>query len=318
MYLIFDTETTGLPKRWDAPVSDSDNWPRCIQIAWQLHDEMGKLVEHRDYLIKPDGFNIPYESEQIHGISTDLATENGTSLAEVMDSFEEVLSKAKFVVGHNVSFDLNVVGAEHYRLGKDSRLASLPVLDSCTEVTAELLRLPGGRGGRYKLPTLTELHQYLFDVPFGEAHNASADVEATTRCFFELIRTDVFSASMLQCGPDTIAAFKQVNPERIAPAGLNHINLKKASEELREKKEGAKTTVVTPDRLSNDRNSGNSQGCPFCSFAQPYPVFRSAIHYCHSGPDQGHCTTGPASGGHYRSCEYDGCVSFCQSNIQSQ
>jgi len=247
MYLIFDTETTGLPKRWDAPVSDSDNWPRCIQIAWQLHDEMGKLVEHRDYLIKPDGFNIPYESEQIHGISTDLATENGTSLAEVMDSFEEVLSKAKFVVGHYVSFDLNVVGAEHYRLGKDSRLASLPVLDSCTEVTAELLRLPGGRGGRYKLPTLTELHQYLFDLPFGEAHNASADVEATTRCFFELIRTDVFSASMLQCGPDTIAAFKQVNPERIAPAGLNHINLKRASEELREKKEGAKTTVVTPD-----------------------------------------------------------------------
>src|SRR5690554_8129832 len=80
MYLIFDTETTGLPKRWDAPVSDSDNWPRCIQIAWQLHDEMGKLVKHRDYLIKPDGFNIPYESEQIHGISTDLATENGTSL----------------------------------------------------------------------------------------------------------------------------------------------------------------------------------------------------------------------------------------------
>ncbi len=50
MYLIFDTETTGLPKRWDAPITDTDNWPRCIQIAWQLHDEMGKLIEHQDYL----------------------------------------------------------------------------------------------------------------------------------------------------------------------------------------------------------------------------------------------------------------------------
>ena len=51
MYIIFDTETTGLPKRWDAPLSDSENWPRCIQIAWQLHDERGALVSHEDYLL---------------------------------------------------------------------------------------------------------------------------------------------------------------------------------------------------------------------------------------------------------------------------
>jgi DNA polymerase III alpha subunit (gram-positive type) len=68
MYLIFDTETTGLPKRWGAPISDTDNWPR-IQIAWQLHDDMGKVIEHQDYLVKPEGFNIPYDAERIHGIS---------------------------------------------------------------------------------------------------------------------------------------------------------------------------------------------------------------------------------------------------------
>ncbi len=44
MYLIFDTETTGLPRRWDAPLTDSDNWPRAVQIAWQLHDEWGALI----------------------------------------------------------------------------------------------------------------------------------------------------------------------------------------------------------------------------------------------------------------------------------
>ncbi len=53
MYLIFDTETTGLPKRWDAPITDTDNWPRCIQIAWQLHDAMGNLIESQDFIVKP-------------------------------------------------------------------------------------------------------------------------------------------------------------------------------------------------------------------------------------------------------------------------
>ena len=65
MYLIFDTETTGLPKDFKASYKDTDNWPRCVQIAWQLHDDLGNVVEHKDYLIKPDGFDIPLQSEQI-------------------------------------------------------------------------------------------------------------------------------------------------------------------------------------------------------------------------------------------------------------
>ncbi len=100
MFLIFDTETTGLPKRWDAPASDTDNWPRAVQIAWQLHDEMGGLVEQYDALVRPDGFNIPYDSEQIHGISTELALQEGKPLEEVLDDFQAALSKAKFLAHH--------------------------------------------------------------------------------------------------------------------------------------------------------------------------------------------------------------------------
>ena len=85
MYLIFDTETTGLPKRWDAPITDTDNWPRAIQIAWQLHDAMGNCIEHQDYLIQPEGFNIPYDAEKIHGISTELAQEQGVTQIKVDD-----------------------------------------------------------------------------------------------------------------------------------------------------------------------------------------------------------------------------------------
>ncbi len=234
MYLVFDTETTGLPKRWDAPISDTDNWPRCIQIAWQLHDEMGNCIEHQDYLVKPDGFNIPYDAEKIHGISTELAAQDGITLQEVLDKFNIALSKTKFVVGQNVGFDVNIMGAEFYRLGVGNQLQELPVLDTCTETTAQLCQIPGGRGGKFKLPTLTELHQHLFGTAFGEAHNATADVEATTRCFLELIRKQIYTIEQLDVAPDYFENFTTVNPEPIELIGLKHINLKKASQKIQE------------------------------------------------------------------------------------
>ncbi|MFK7114066.1 DNA polymerase III subunit alpha [Flavobacterium oreochromis] len=248
MYLIFDTETTGLPRSWSAPITDTDNWPRCIQIAWQLHDEMGQLIEHQDYLVKPEGFNIPYDAERVHGISTELAMEQGVSLQEVLDKFNIALSKAKYVVGQNVGFDVNIMGCEFYRGGVTSALSQMPVLDTCTETTAELLKLPGGRGGRYKLPTLTELHQFLFGEPFAEAHNATADVEATTRCFLELIKREVFTEEELDVPEEYYMRFRQNNPQEIKLIGLKHINLKSASDEIRNRlnkiqQEGGGTAV---------------------------------------------------------------------------
>src|SRR5690606_22455831 len=166
MYLIFDTETTGLPKNWNAPITDSDNWPRCVQIAWQLHDRTGQLIEHRSFLVRPDEFEIPYDAEKIHGISTELAREQGVPITEVLAAFNAALEKTTFIVGQNVGFDINVMGAEFHRYHTPTPLAQMPVLDTCTETTAELLQLPGGRGGRFKLPTLTELHSHLFGTPF--------------------------------------------------------------------------------------------------------------------------------------------------------
>ncbi len=239
MYLVFDTETTGLPKRWNAPISDVDNWPRCVQLAWQLHDEMGNLLEQRDLLIKPDGFDIPFDAEQIHGISTELATEEGVPLQEALEAFQSALEKSTFLVGQNVGFDINITGAELYRAGMNTELTALPVLDTCTEDTAELCQIPGGRGGKFKLPTLTELHDYLFQEPFAEAHNASADVEATARCFFELVRRRAYSAQALKVQPDYFKRFEEKNPDPIQPLGISHRNLKEASEALQAEQEDA-------------------------------------------------------------------------------
>lgn len=249
MYLIFDTETTGLPKNFNAPITDTDNWPRAVQIAWQLHDNFGRLVEHQDFLIRPDGFDIPYDSERVHGISTELAQQQGVPMIEVLQKFQQALQKTTYVVGQNIGFDINIMGCEFFRYQIENNLAELPVLDTCTEFTADLCQIPGGRGGRFKLPTLTELHQFLFGVPFSEAHNATADVEATTRCFFELIRTGRgFSEEFISA--EYVSEFQQHNPTTIEAVGLVHINLKNASEEIRKKEKKISETLISEENLA--------------------------------------------------------------------
>ena len=203
-----------------------------VQIAWQLHDAMGECLDHQEYLIRPDGFNIPFDAEQVHGISTELAQARGHSLEEVLEKFNHGLQQAKFVVGQNVSFDINVLGCEFFRSGLATPLADLPVLDTCTEHTANLCQLPGGRGGKFKLPTLSELYTYLFQESFVEAHNATADVEATARCFFELLRRKEYTLDELQAETDYFEDFEKNNPDIIELIGLKHLNLRSASEEI--------------------------------------------------------------------------------------
>jgi len=257
MFLIFDTETTGLPKKWNAPITDTDNWPRCIQIAWQLHDDLGNLVDQQDYLIKPEEFNIPYDAEQIHGISTQLAQEKGEELSHVLELFNIALSKSKFVVGQNVKFDLNIMGCEYVRKNINTSLNELPVLDTCTETTASMCQIPGGRGGKFKLPTLTELHEFLFHSPFSEAHNATADVEATTRCFLELVRRHAFTKEQLNAPSDYFQKFNAKNPNPIEVIGLKHLNLKKESLKLKTERKSSVDSKIQSKNQQHDLKDVN-------------------------------------------------------------
>jgi len=191
MYLIFDTETTGLPRNKTAPITDLDNWPRLVQLAWQLHDNRGKLIAQHNYLVKPDGFDIPYNAEQIHGISTKRALEEGNDLRFVLDTFLKDLEGTSQLVGHNIEFDINIIGAEFIRqqLNTD-RFLNLAKLDTGISST-EFCQLSGGLGGKLKMPTLLELHKKLFNRDFGDAHDASYDVAATARSFFGLVKQKV-------------------------------------------------------------------------------------------------------------------------------
>ena len=256
MFLVFDTETTGLPKKWNAPVSDSNNWPRCVQLAWQLHDAKGDLISNHSYLIKPENFTIPFEAEKIHGISTDLALETGKNLTEVLELFIKDYNKSGFLVGHNVKFDINIIGAELFRVGHPIDITKKDVLDTCSELTAQVTKLPGGRGGKYKYPTLIEIYSILFQEKFNEAHNASADVEATSRVFFELVRKSVFNQSVFKGYPDLIENIKNDENIPIPILGLKHLNLKKESEKIKKSlvKENKNEEVIIneiPDQLKS-------------------------------------------------------------------
>src|SRR5690606_21643678 len=190
MFLIFDTETTGLPRDYNAPVSDSDNWPRMVQLAWQLHDDTGKLLSAKNYIVKPEGFDIPIAVANVHGITTERALKDGKELRFVLEEFLKDVAQTTYNVGHNVEFDINIVGAELYRLAITNNLAEKKLLDTMKS-SIDFCAIPGGRGGGYKFPTLTDLHTKLFNKGFGDAHDAAYDVDATARCFFELLKLKV-------------------------------------------------------------------------------------------------------------------------------
>jgi DNA polymerase-3 subunit alpha len=224
MFLIFDTETTGLPKKWKAPLNDFDNWPRMVQLAWQCHDIEGNFLFAKNHVITPDGYTIPEDVVAVHGISTEIAREKGIPLKDALLDFIEDVKKARFIIGHNVSFDINIVGCELLRCEMDEKvLVNAPMLDTMTG-SKEFCDLK--RNGQLKNPTLTELHLKLFGVPFAEAHNAAADVEATSRCFLELVRIDGLPTSMLQLSPEQIQAFKQNNPTTIELVGIEYESFK--------------------------------------------------------------------------------------------
>lgn len=185
MYLFFDTETTGLPRNWKAPVTDLNNWPRLVQLAYLLYDNNGNRISEGDHIIKPNGFTIPPEVTRIHGISTERAQLEGNPILTVLHDFQSLIDQSVYLVAHNMSFDEKIVGAEFLRIGMPDSIASKRRI--CTmQSTTNFCAINGSYG--YKWPKLSELHYKLFRTGFEEAHNAAVDINATAKCFWELKR----------------------------------------------------------------------------------------------------------------------------------
>lgn len=190
--IFFDTETTGVPRDYQAPVTQSHNWPRLVQLGWIVADTNGGIIKERNCIIRPSGFRIPQDAIEVHGITNQKALREGHHLRIVLDEFLEDLQNAERIIGHNISFDQHIIGAELYRLGYSyTLLFSFPV--TCTmHSSTNYCKIPSTRYG-YKWPSLQELHTKLFGHAFSGAHDAMSDIIITQKCYFKLIQLGVIN-----------------------------------------------------------------------------------------------------------------------------
>ncbi len=186
--IVFDTETTGFPS---ASLSLEEQ-PYVVQFAgivYEYNFENGNLKEifREDQLIQP-AIEIPHDSSMIHGITSEMV-QDAPTFQEYAPRLLEIFGRCDMAVAHNISFDRDVIANELIRSGYSKEFLPENVFDTMMS-TKDMCRLPGRLGG-YKAPKLAELHMFLFNEGFENAHNALADVVATGNCLQELIKRGV-------------------------------------------------------------------------------------------------------------------------------
>jgi DNA polymerase III alpha subunit (gram-positive type) len=186
--MVMDTETTGL-----APGS------RIVQLSFAIFDCDGTQKELYDYIIRQEeGIIIPQVTVDIHGITDEIAKTQGHKLKKVIKIFKNRLKFVRTIVGHNISFDMNMLSCELDRINKPECKHQLEQRNTyCTmKSTIDIVGLKTA-AGRKKNPKLSELYKYLFNKEIANAHNAKYDVLNTAKCYFELRRREKEFNSMI-------------------------------------------------------------------------------------------------------------------------
>lgn len=203
--MFFDTETNGMPPKYLCQITDM---PRIVQLSWIIADEDGNIEKKCGFMIKPVDFEIPDDAVKVHGITKEKALRDGVDIKEAISLFMADLNICNAIAGHNVSFDIQVIRGELERLKIKNAIHDMPYyctmhlsVDYCklpteaayirhfSQYLSYSLRHP--REYKYKFPKLIELYELLFDERFDNAHDANEDVEATVKCFFELLKRKV-------------------------------------------------------------------------------------------------------------------------------
>ncbi|MDM1293636.1 3'-5' exonuclease [Sphingobacterium sp. N143] len=188
-YLLFlDTETSGLPKKWNKKFTDGDNWPHVLQVAWIIFDAAQQEIKRTNKYIYEPLIPISPASEQIHGLTPPFLMKYGEKKKDVLRKLSHDIKKYQpQLVGHFLSFDLQVLSAEFYR-------SHLPIPFSQLDYFCTLLH-----SKRYvKNPNMVHLplsllHESLFTTLPDNMHNAEMDAEITAKCYFEMIHRQELS-----------------------------------------------------------------------------------------------------------------------------
>lgn len=181
--LFFDTETTGIPDRaakWDV---DFMEYPHVVQMAW-IH---GCKVEN--HIIRPDGWTIPDETVEIHGITNEYAMEHGEPFAAVVDMFIQDCHDSGLICGHNIHFDTGIVKANILReLGREyydaNDVETALYKGKRIDTMRSTMKWVDARNnwGKLKFPNLGELYARCFPGETFPAHDALEDTKAVARC----------------------------------------------------------------------------------------------------------------------------------------
>lgn len=192
--LVIDTETTGLPKGRGVTSESYEKWngSRLVQIAWELFNPSKLCVDKQSYIVIPNGFEIPEVVVNIHGISTERATEEGIPLENVIKLLHTLIKYNPIIVAHNMQFDNDIILAELYRALNTNSLPSiqdiLPELITLwIECEKHCTMLMGTLPGQ-KWPKLVALYERCFNrLPSGEMHRADNDTRACAEIYFHLL-----------------------------------------------------------------------------------------------------------------------------------
>ena len=192
-YLIFDTETNGLPKYKEMHSTNPHwykEWPHIVQISWLLFDsERNKIINVTDYVAKlPQGVDIPESASNIHGITKEMSEEKGTDIQKIMYEFNIMLKHTDVIVGHNIEFDLKMIRALFLKNGAiDPFVLNKHIDVYCTmKKGIDICKIEAvSKYGKryYKWPKLIELHKKLFNTEPNDLHNSLTDIYVTLRCF---------------------------------------------------------------------------------------------------------------------------------------
>ena len=213
--LIFDTETTGLPLTRIINPDTLRLWPHIVQLSYIMYDDStNDIVVMEDNIIKTaSDVVISEESSAIHGITRDISQTRGVNLDNVFNGFFDALKNVDVLVGHNISFDINVVEVELLRMIYDSppeiSAKELTLIKTklfllrnykniyCTmrnSIELCAIKVVGKTGREYnKFPRLNELHQKLFDTTPNNLHNSLNDILVTLRCYaMMMLNKDIY------------------------------------------------------------------------------------------------------------------------------
>lgn len=181
--LVVDAETNGLPVSWHGDINDLSNWPRIIELAWELFDHTGRTIRKECSMIIPDGWTVPEGGFwEEHGYDMESLAMEGVMLPDLLASFTASVQVADLMVAHNMAFDYPVINCEMLRYGKRAK----KVATYCTKLeSTELCGIKGGYG-KNKWPTLGEAYKFFTGKEPIDAHHAGADVQMCKEVYLAL------------------------------------------------------------------------------------------------------------------------------------